>query len=169
MARAEVRLGVVQAGLTLALADIIGRAAYVQVWQGASYAREAAKDRTEHLILPARRGTIRDRNGVPLAVTQEYYHVGVAPNELADRDAAVRQLSRSLGLNASRVRADFRGPRRWLYYYGPFSAAQVDPIRSLHGVHLDREYARFYPARGLARPIIGALASDSARGASGST
>ncbi|HET7023758.1 MAG TPA: penicillin-binding transpeptidase domain-containing protein [Gemmatimonadales bacterium] len=167
MARAEVRLGVVQAGLVLALAAIVGRAAYVQVWQGATYAREAAKDRTEHLILPARRGTIRDRNGVPLAVTQEYYHVGVAPNELADRDAAVRQLSRALGINTSRLRADLRGPRRWLYYYGPFSAAQVDPVRSLHGVHLDREYARFYPARGLARPIIGALASDSARGASG--
>ena len=167
MARAEARLGFVQAGFALALAAVVGRAAYVQVWQGASYAREAAKDRTEHVVLPARRGTIRDRNGVPLAVTQEYYHVGLAPNELADRDAAVRLLSRSLDLPAARVRADLRGPRRWIYYYGPFSAAQVDPLRDLHGVHLDREYARFYPARGLARPIIGALSSDSGRGASG--
>ncbi len=31
---------------------------------------------------PARRGALYDRNGVPLAITQEFYHVGIAPNEL---------------------------------------------------------------------------------------
>ena len=167
MARAEVRLGVIQWALGLALFAIVGRAAYIQVWHGADYAREAAKDRTERLTLPARRGTIRDRNGVPLAITQEYYHVGVAPNEVTDRDAAARLLGRAVGVSTAAVRADLRGPKHWLYYYGPFSAAEVDPLRAVHGVHLDREYARFYPGRGLARPIIGALSSDSGKGASG--
>ena len=167
MPRAEARIGFVQAGFAVALAAIVGRSAYIQIWKGAEYAREATKARTEHLVLPARRGTIRDRNGVPLAVTQEYFHVGVAPNEVLDRDAATRALSRALDLPAARLRADLRGPKRWLYYYGPFSAAQVDPVRDLKGVHLDREYARFYPGRGLARPIIGGLSPDGTSGASG--
>ena len=49
---------------------------------------EAERQRTERTVLPARRGALYDRNGVPLAVSQEFYHVGVAPNELVDARAA---------------------------------------------------------------------------------
>src|SRR2546430_17013314 len=73
--------------------------------------------RTERIVLPARRGTLFDRHGTPLAVTQETYHVGVAPNELRDPPADGALISRRLGLSARtwqeagrRRHADFAGP-----------------------------------------------------------
>src|SRR2546426_2352484 len=40
-------------------------------------AEEAQAQRTERIVLQARRGTLSDRHGTPLAVTQETYHVGI--------------------------------------------------------------------------------------------
>ena len=61
-------------------------------------------------VLPARRGALYDRNGVPLAVTQEFYHVGIAPNELDDRGRRVPPASsRSLGVSARSARPGVPG------------------------------------------------------------
>ncbi|HEU4681434.1 MAG TPA: penicillin-binding transpeptidase domain-containing protein, partial [Gemmatimonadales bacterium] len=52
-------------------------------------------------------------------------------------------------------------------YHGPFTATQVQPLRRLAGVHLTGDFRRFYPARALARPIIGGLSPDSPAGTAG--
>lgn len=167
MARAAARLGALEFCFALAFAALVVRAAQVQLVQGGRWSSEANVARTERVILPARRGALLDRNGVPLAVSQEYFHVGVAPNEATDPAALARLLGKQLGVSARGVERDLQGPRRWLYFYGPFTASQAQPLRGLAGVHLEREFARFYPARSLARPIVGGLGADSGRGASG--
>jgi cell division protein FtsI (penicillin-binding protein 3) len=118
-------------------------------------------------VLPARRGALYDRNGVPLAVTQEFYHVGIAPNELDDPTAARRLLVRSLGVPAAALDREFRSGKRWIYLHGPYNATQVQPLRPLSGVHLEGSFQRFYPSRDLARPIIGGLQADRAAGGAG--
>jgi cell division protein FtsI (penicillin-binding protein 3) len=167
MAKFETRLTVVHVGLTLAFLAAVGQAARLQLLRGNEFAAEAERARTVREVLPARRGAIRDRNGIALAITQEYYHVGLAPNEIADHGEASRVIGRALGMSADRVRRDLRSGRRWIYHHGPFTAAQVEPLRQIKGVHLEGEYARFYPAQGLARPIIGSFDADSNRGGSG--
>src|SRR6478609_9022207 len=166
MAKFETRLTFVQIGLGLAFTAALVQAARLQLLQGSEFAAEATRARTVREVLPARRGAIRDRNGVPLAITQEYYHIGVAPNEFRDLDAGLRTVARALAISSDRLRRDVRSGRNWIYYHGPFTAAQVEPLRALKGVHLEGEFARFYPARGLARPIIGVLDPDSAAGGS---
>jgi cell division protein FtsI (penicillin-binding protein 3) len=118
-------------------------------------------------VLPARRGALYDRNGTPLAITQEFYHVGVAPNELEDVRAAFVLLVRNLGVSAPALNREFQARKRWIYLHGPFNATQVQPLRRVSGVHLTGEYQRFYPSRDLARPIIGGLAPDRPVGGSG--
>ncbi len=46
-------------------------------------------------------------------------------------------------------------------------ACEVQPLRGVHGIYLEGQFARHYPAGGLARGVIGSLTSDSGRGASG--
>lgn len=167
MAKFETRLTFVQIGLGLAFTAAVVQAARLQVLQGSEFSAEARRSRMAREVLPARRGAIRDRTGVPLAITQEYYHIGLAPNEFRDLDAGLRTVARALSIPADRLRRDARSGRSWIYYHGPFTAAQVDPLRDLKGVHLEGEFARFYPARGLARPVIGVLDPDSAVGGSG--
>jgi cell division protein FtsI (penicillin-binding protein 3) len=167
MAKPVARIRAVEIVFLLAVGAVIARAGHLQIVQGGHWSREAARLRTERDTMPARRGTIYDRNGSPLAVTQEFYHLGIAPNEIDDRADLVRKISRSLGIPASRLNRDLRSSKTYLYYHGPFTAQQVEAIRALGGVHLEPEYSRFYPALGLARPVIGGLKPDGSAGASG--
>src|SRR2546430_14977430 len=88
MARPAVRIQVVQFGVLVSLALLVGRAAQVQILHGRRWAEEAQAQRTERIVLQARRGTPYDRHGTPLALTPQTYHVGIAPNELRDPAAA---------------------------------------------------------------------------------
>ena len=98
MARPQARIAAIQFGFALGVIAILARAAQLQLMQGGRWAEQAQRQRTERTILPARRGALFDRNGVPLSVSQEFYHVGVAPNELADAQA-VQLRSRHLGVS----------------------------------------------------------------------
>jgi cell division protein FtsI (penicillin-binding protein 3) len=167
MAKPSARIAVVQFGFALGVLAIVARAAQLQLFQGPRWAEQAARQRTERAVLPAKRGGLYDRNGVPLALTQEFYHVGVAPNELVDPRSAGRQLARSLGIQSGTVWRDLRSGKRWIYYHGPYTATQVQPLRDLEGIHLSRDFQRFYPSRSLARPIIGGLSPDRPSGAAG--
>jgi cell division protein FtsI (penicillin-binding protein 3) len=167
MAKPTTRIAVVQFGFALAVIAILARAAQLQLFEGERWRERAARQRTERAVLPAKRGGLYDRNGVPLALSQEFYHVGVAPNELADSRAAGRQLIRCLGILPATVWRDLRAGKRWIYYHGPYTATQVQPLRQLDGIHLSRDFQRFYPSRSLARPIIGGLSPDGPGGAAG--
>jgi cell division protein FtsI (penicillin-binding protein 3) len=164
MAKPAVRLQVVEVGVFVGLALLVGRAAQVQLIHGRRWAEEAQAQRTERIVLAARRGTLYDRHGTPLAVTQETYHVGIAPNEL--RDAAVdgALISRRLGLAARAWQQALR--KRYAYFAGPYSALEVQPLRAVRGVHLESVLNRFYPDPGVARATIGRL-DDDGRGGSG--
>jgi cell division protein FtsI (penicillin-binding protein 3) len=166
MAKSLARIAAVQFGFALGIAAILARAAQLQLVQGDRWAEQAQRQRTELVVLPARRGALYDRNGVPLAVSQEFYHVGIAPNELANPRATGQLLSRQLGVSWPTLQRDLRS-KRWIYYHGPFTATQVQRIRRLDGIHLTRDFQRFYPSRRLARPIIGGLSPDGPGGAAG--
>src|SRR5207247_6035638 len=84
MAKPLVRLRVVEVGLAAALVALLFRAAQVQLVDGRRYAAAAKAQRTEHVVLDARRGALYDRHGTAIALTQETYHLGIAPNELRD-------------------------------------------------------------------------------------
>jgi cell division protein FtsI (penicillin-binding protein 3) len=159
-----VRIQVVQWALLLMLGALVARAAQVQVLEGDRWAARAEARRTDRIVLPARRGTLFDRNGTPLAVTQETYHVGVARNELRRPAADWALIARRLGLSERAVRR--ARDRRYAYFAGPYTSVQVDPLRRLRGVHLEPLLNRFYPAAGLAQAMIGRLGDDG-RGASG--
>src|SRR6266571_2751866 len=164
MAKPAVRLQVVEIGVFLGLGLLAGRSAEVQLVQGRRWTEEAQAQRTERIVLAARRGTLADRHGTPLAQTQETYHVGVAPNELRDpvKDGAL--ISRQLGLPARAWPQALR--KRYAYFAGPFSTLEVQPLRSVRGVHLEPVSNRFYPAPELAHATIGRVGDDG-RGASG--
>jgi cell division protein FtsI (penicillin-binding protein 3) len=167
MPRAQTRIAVVQFAFVLGVAAILARAAQLQLFQGDRWAEQAQRQRTERAVLPARRGALYDRNGVPLAISQEFYHVGLAPNELTDRRRALQVLTRQLGLQRTSLERDLRAGKRWIYFHGPFTATQVQPLRKLDGIHLTGDFQRFYPSRGLARPIIGGLLPDGPSGGAG--
>ncbi len=164
MAKPLVRLRVVEIGLGVALLALVLRAGQVQLVEGRRYAAAAAAQRTEHVVLDARRGTLFDRHGTAIALTQETYHLGIAPNELRNpaRDAAT--IARQLRMPQNDVQRALR--KRYAWFAGPFTALEVQPIRTLRGVHLEPLLRRFYPSREFARAVVGRVGEDG-RGSGG--
>ncbi|TFG46948.1 MAG: PASTA domain-containing protein [Gemmatimonadales bacterium] len=159
MARIHARIGLIQVVLVASLLGIVVRAAQVQLVMGGAYADEAAKSRTELRTLEARRGTLYDRGGLSMAVTQESYRVGIAPNEVEERTALIRVAARQLDVSASALKRDF-ARKPYLYFYGPFTATDVEPLRAFKGVHIEGVFLRFYPSQRLAGRVIGRMTPD---------
>lgn len=168
MAKPSHRLAVLELAFTLAVVAVVARAAYLQVYESGK-ARETLNGITgRREAIAARRGAVLDRHLAPLAITNTYYHVGVAPNEVKSADAArvYRAVAGVTGEPLARLRAR-AGKEKYLYFHGPFDASTVEGLQGLRGVHLEAELRRAYPARDLALPLVGRLLPDSTRGASG--
>ena len=73
--------------------------------------------------------------------------------------------SRSLGVGAGELQRKLR-TGKYMYFYGPYTATEIEPLRRLSGVHLEGSFRRDYPSS-LAAPVIGRLPPDSSRGGSG--
>ena len=168
MARPVARIAALQAALILGMILVVGRAGWLQVVKGGELARRAKTQRTAQRELDARRGTLYDRDGVPLVISMPKYRVQLALNEVRDTAALIRLASADLGIRADSLRRSFRrGTPRYPYFYGPFTSSQVERVRKLHGVYLETTYSRGYPNRQLAAAIIGGLAPDGRKGVSG--
>ena len=157
MARAALRLRAVQVAFALGAVVLVVRAAQVQLVDGAVYQRRARSQRTEHVVLPPPRGGIYDRNRIPLALTQESFHVGVDPGELRDAATVAAAIARQLGLPLRSVQEKFQ--RDYAYFHGPYNSSVVQPLRGIRGVYLTSELTRFHPNPYFARAVLGRPAS----------
>src|SRR5688572_15435790 len=74
------------------------RAFSLQVLQAEDWRAKAEKQQADDAALPAPRGTIYDRDGIPLAASHEVYRINLAPKEITQRDRLVELLQQHAGL-----------------------------------------------------------------------
>lgn len=160
------RIGFLQFCLFAGALAVLVRAAQLQLVEGATHASAAERTRTVRAPLPARRGTIYDRSREALAISEESYHVSLAPEQVDDKRATARLVARSLDENAAAVERRLRTSRS-VYFHGPYSALDVQPIRGQPGVHLEPLYPRTRPHGNLAQHAIGLVNPQDATGISG--
>ena len=160
------RITLIGIAFVLAALAVIAKAVDVQLVHGGEWRRRAREQQTVRVPLPARRGTLFDRNGSPLAVSQETYGVGLAPPEVSDRGHAVQLLARALRRPEAELARALASDRVWLEWPGPFTWNDVMPLKTLRGVYLQPRLERFYPRPDLAPQIVGRL-NDAGHGTSG--
>jgi len=117
----------------------------------ARYLREVA--------IPTRRGNILDRNGEPLAVSTPVDSVWVNPKVLLQTPEDIKPLSAVLGADPEEIerRLTQRSSREFVWLrrrLHPDVASQIKALQ-LHGVFLQKEYRRFYPAGEVTSHVIG--------------
>jgi cell division protein FtsI (penicillin-binding protein 3) len=155
MAKPAARIVFLEAVLLVAGTAVLARSFWLQVVHHQVWVDKAATRRERDGELRARRGRIYDRNGQPLAVSQEQYHVTVSLNQVRDTAALQATLIAVLGLPKAKVAEQFRGDHP--YFGGPFGAEQVESLRPVRGLHLEVLYRRDYPMDLLADRILGRL------------
>lgn len=139
--------------LGFGLLAVLGRAFQLQVIQHSAWRSRAESRDVRTRTVPARRGALLDRNGVPLAITAIAYHITLAHDQLQDPTVVARLLRTDLGLAAGVVEKAMR--QRVPYFDGPFTATEVQGLRRLPGVHLEQVSLREYPMGVVARRLLG--------------
>ena len=153
------RLWTVTTVLLLAGGGLVARAVHLQVFNTEFLNQQAAARHLRVAILSATRGVIKDRNGEPLAVSTPVDSVWVSPPQLLADPDRIRGLAKALQLDSGELTARLtRNVRKEFYYLrrhmNPAAAAAIDAMQ-VPGVHLLREYRRYYPAGEVTGHLLG--------------
>lgn len=143
---------------------LVGRAAELQLLEGAVWREEAERQHRRTAAIPAPRGTILDRNGIPLALSHETFRVSVAPHEVVEREATAALLARALEVNRGEADRVLRSDRRWVVLPGRYSPSVREALAGVRGVYVERELRRFHPHGELVGGVLGAVIDGEGRG-----
>lgn len=147
-------------GFLVASAVLVGRAFQLGVWQGGLWRERAIIQHGDTLQVPAPRGSIYDRNGVPLAGTHEVYSIALAPRELRDREQVIALLRTHSELSVRELRRLTAPARSWSVLPGVYPASVREALDDLPGVHFETVLQRFYPHGTVALELLGAVGTD---------
>jgi cell division protein FtsI/penicillin-binding protein 2 len=136
------------------------RLVLLQTVEGPAYAKLAADQRRRVVEFRARRGTIFDRSGEPLALSVDLKTVYADPGLVEEPRATARRLALALNQRVGVLERKLAGTRPDSRF--EFLARQVEPEVServealdLPGIGTRREPKRFYPNAGLASHVVG--------------
>lgn len=109
--------------------------------------------------MPAHRGVITDRNGEVLAVSTPVASVWANPQELAGSLPRLAELARVIGTDVEKLKraVGTRPDREFVYLERHIPPQLADAVEALAipGIHLQREYKRFYPAAEVTAHVLG--------------
>ncbi len=130
---------------------------YIQVIRAAHFKDKAEDYRLRTLKLPARRGTIYDRNGKELAVTVELFDIQAWPRKIKDKPVVAKKLAPMLGWDESKVIERLSVDKGFVFLTRRASTDAGRKIREakIHGIEAVPIMARAYPGGQLASHIIG--------------
>ena len=144
------------------------RSVQLGTFKGGMLTKAAAAQQTAETVVPAHRGTIIDRNGVELAVSEAADDVSATPYLVPDKAVAARKLAPLLGLDQSKVLAKLSQGNGFVYLGRHVPGDQADAISKLKipGIDLTPGQRRTYPRDYLASQVLGSVNMEG-KGASG--
>ncbi len=162
LARRRVLLG----AFALAAVALAGRAVFLQVLNTGFLQRQGEARHLRVVAVPAHRGMITDRNGEPLAISTPVQSVWADPGDVPADARALARLARVLGMPAPALarRIAARRDRAFVYLRRHVDPRTAERVRSLAipGVHLQREYRRYYPLGEVTAHVLGFTDIDDA-------
>ena len=176
--------------LLAGIAVLLGRAAYLEIFQQEWLKKQAGKRQLRTVVVPPYRGMIIDRNGESLAISSPAESISINPRKVlrlqsdlrkmsASEDAVEAEVAKSnlktlkenllqieviLGMAQGVLQDKLQGmPNKSFYYL----ARQLEPEKAekisdlnVSGVYSNREYKRFYPMGETTSHVVGFTDTD---------
>ena len=163
--RANRRIRLLLLVFGVALAGLYGRAFWLQAVQAGSLERLASTQHRATVSLPAGRGTIFDRTGVPLAMGTEATTVYADPRRIANPWETALAAARTLGVDPEEANAELSDRSRHFVYLA--RQADRDDAAALRrerlpGLGFYAEERRRYPHGPVAAHVVGYAGVDNA-------
>jgi len=157
------RIGLLFAVFLVLLGLAAGRAAWLGTVKADSLAERAATQQVEELKVPASRGTITDRRGVELAVSEEATTVFANPMLIKNPAKVAAELSPLLGRDQSELLPLLSdNDKGFVYLRRKLDPTLGDKIAKLNieGIDTVSEPNRTYPQGALAGQLLGSVGVD---------
>jgi cell division protein FtsI (penicillin-binding protein 3) len=156
---ARKRLTLVAVVLSLVSIGLVVRAVDLQVVRKRFLQEQGDARFLREVQIPVSRGTIFDRNGVPLAVSTPMVSIWADPDELLQHADRIPELAKALGIDADDLTGQLqdRSDREFVYLKRQMNpdAAQAVLSLGIPGVNGQREYKRYYPDGAVMAHVLG--------------
>jgi cell division protein FtsI (penicillin-binding protein 3) len=158
---------VVLVGLLLAV--VLGRLVWLQGMDAGGYALAASDEKREFVTLHAARGSIVDRNGVPLAYTADAKDIVADPTMVQPQDRAeyAALLAPLVGKSVGAVLSLLTPSSHYALLgtaVSPAVATQIEELtlngKPLPGIFSQATLQRLYPAQNTGSNVVGLVQSD---------
>ncbi len=137
---------------------LMGRAVYLQILNKDFY-QGKAKNHSSTVVIASHRGMITDRFGEPLAVSTPVYSVWVNPQKLDATSKQLPHLAHVLDMKVSRIHQllEKYTDSSFVYLKRQIEPSQAEWAKEigLKGVHIQREYRRYYPTADVMAHVTG--------------
>jgi cell division protein FtsI (penicillin-binding protein 3) len=145
-------------GALLALLVLLaGRSLYLQRIDKSFLQEQGSSRYGRNLEVPAHRGRILDRLGVPLAISTPVKAIWAWPDKVDATPQQLRSLAAALELAPQALAARLDGEADFVYLkkgVPPEAAARIAALK-IPGIHDDDEYRRYYPGGEVMSHILG--------------
>ena len=157
MAVVQRRIGLIFGLFFLLLVLAAGRAMYLGTLHSGTLRRAARNQQLTAETVPAQRGTITDRNGIDLAVSEPAQDISATPYLVKDPLDASRRLAPLLGQSQATLLADLSEHTGFVYLARavPAKAAQTVLGLDIAGISGTPVMRRVYPRGTLAAQVLG--------------
>jgi len=154
------RIGILFIAFVALLAIALARATYLGSVRARSLERDAATQQVSNVVVPAPRGTITDRNGAELAISEAADDIVADPYLIKNPITAAAELSPALGVPQLKMQSLLTKPNTGFVYLAHLvPAAQANTVSDMHiaGISLMPETRRVYPRGDEASQVVGSV------------
>ena len=139
-----------------------GRLVYLQLWRNDFYQGKALEQRVQKIPVEGLRGTIYDRNGIPLAVSVHAHTVYAIPAEIQDPEGSAFKLAQVLNLDQDFIlqRLKKRSAVQWIKKKITDEEARQIITLDLPGIGVVPTSTRVYPYGSVAPQVLGFVGID---------
>ena len=129
----------------------------IQVINGDKYHKQGQKQSQTKVILPALRGTIFDKNGIPLTRNIIHYTIAADPSKVQNKENIAKELSKLTGKPVNYYVKKLNNKNNFAYLERNLQKKYAQPIvdKQFDGIIIQRHARRSYPQDNIVGQLVG--------------
>ncbi len=149
-------------GAMLGFALLLGRMIYIELFRAEQWQELAYEQQTRDRLIMPKRGSILDRNGVGVALTETVNAVSVIPVQVKEKEKTATYLAEKLDLDYETVLKKVQENVALVRIKTKVDSTLAAEIRKaeIPGVMVDEDVKRVYPFSEMAAQVIGFVGKD---------
>ena len=149
-------------GAMFGFALLLGRIIYIELFRAEQWQELAYEQQTRDRLIMPKRGSILDRNGVGVALTETVNAVSVIPVQVTEKEKTATYLAEKLDLDYETVLKKVRENVALVRIKTKVDSDLAAEIRKaeIPGIMVDEDVKRVYPFSEMAAQVIGFVGKD---------